>query len=102
VQDKYAASAFRVPLGADSLHRYVEVLGCSNVSLTNTTNLYARYTTSFLCNAIVQASLEKCNEDSNTVAPLCADSCVCSCSVQFHTALMLIPDRPNSPSVSRT
>ncbi|KAL5393466.1 hypothetical protein DPSP01_000286 [Paraphaeosphaeria sporulosa] len=55
--------------------KYVEILGCSNVSLTNTTNLYARYTTSFLCNAIVQASLSNCNEDSNSVATLCADSC---------------------------
>ena len=44
--------------------------------MANTTNLYARYTTSVICNAIVQNSIKPCALSSADSAPLCAESCV--------------------------
>ena len=55
--------------------RYQQLLGCNNVTLTNTTSYYARYTTSVICNAIVQNSLRDCNLSGAAATPLCADSC---------------------------
>ncbi|KAL6706450.1 hypothetical protein ACN47E_005389 [Coniothyrium glycines] len=55
--------------------QYQNILGCSSVNLTNTTNLYARYTTTVLCNAIVQASREPCGLSNTDATPLCADAC---------------------------
>jgi len=56
--------------------RYQQLLGCNNVNLTNTTNLYARYTTSVICNAMVQNSITPCSLSSTASRPLCAESCV--------------------------
>ena len=56
--------------------RYQNLLGCSNLDLTNTTNLYARYTTTFLCNAIVQNSVRPCGLSGVSARPACADTCV--------------------------
>jgi len=56
--------------------RYQNVLGCSSVNLTNTTSLYARYTTTVLCNAIVQASRDACRLSNTAATPLCAGACV--------------------------
>ncbi|KAI8941352.1 hypothetical protein NX059_002577 [Plenodomus lindquistii] len=58
-----------------SQQQYENVLGCSDVNLTNTTNLYARYTTTVLCNAIVQASRESCRLSNRAATPLCAGAC---------------------------
>ncbi|KAF1982921.1 hypothetical protein K402DRAFT_183662 [Aulographum hederae CBS 113979] len=55
--------------------KYQNLLGCSNLNLTNTTNLYARYTISAVCNAIVQNSIGPCSLSSEQSRPLCADSC---------------------------
>ncbi|OQO09491.1 hypothetical protein B0A48_04892 [Cryoendolithus antarcticus] len=55
--------------------RYQQLIGCSNVNLDNTTAFYARYTTSVLCNAIVQNSLTPCDLTGDATRPLCADSC---------------------------
>lgn len=55
--------------------RYEQLLGCSDFNSDNTTALYARYTTSSLCNAIIQNSAEPCGLDSAATRPLCADSC---------------------------
>ncbi|KAF4306748.1 hypothetical protein GTA08_BOTSDO04966 [Botryosphaeria dothidea] len=55
--------------------RYVQLLGCTNVDLDNTTDVYARYTTSVLCNAIVQNSIDSCDLSSDESRPLCADTC---------------------------
>ncbi|QIW99191.1 hypothetical protein AMS68_004709 [Peltaster fructicola] len=54
---------------------FQNVFGCTNVTLSNTTNLYARYTASYLCNAIVQNSISACSLSGNAAKPLCADSC---------------------------
>lgn len=60
----------------DILSRYQQLLGCGNVNLTNTTNYYARYTTSVICNAIVQNSVKPCSLSTTDARPLCAVSCV--------------------------
>ncbi|KKY24059.1 putative sh3 domain-containing protein [Diplodia seriata] len=55
--------------------RYVQLLGCSNIDSDNTTDVYARYTTSVLCNAIVQNSIDDCSLSDDQSRPLCADTC---------------------------
>ncbi|KAH7414338.1 hypothetical protein DE146DRAFT_32275 [Phaeosphaeria sp. MPI-PUGE-AT-0046c] len=55
--------------------QYQNILGCSSVNLSNTTNLYARYTTTVLCNAIVQSSRDACGLSSSSATPLCAGAC---------------------------
>ncbi|KAF1956192.1 hypothetical protein CC80DRAFT_516442 [Byssothecium circinans] len=55
--------------------KYQDIIGCSSINLTNTTTTYARYTTTFLCNAIVQASMQSCNLSDEQSRPLCAPSC---------------------------
>ncbi len=61
---------------SDQKLRYQQLLGCSNVDLSNTTGLYARYTTSVICNAIVQNSIQPCQLSGANARPLCAESCV--------------------------
>ncbi|KAK8051587.1 hypothetical protein PG993_002972 [Apiospora rasikravindrae] len=56
-------------------NRYQTLLGCGNINLLNTTNLYARFTTSVICNGIVQNSIQECSLTGNAARPLCADSC---------------------------
>lgn len=60
---------------ADSKTRYDQLIGCSNFRSGNTTDFYARYTTSVLCNAIVQNSVRPCGLSGNAARPLCAESC---------------------------
>lgn len=43
--------------------------------MANTTSYYARYTTSVLCNGIVQNSINPCGLRGGATKPLCADSC---------------------------
>ncbi|KAF1348086.1 hypothetical protein BDV97DRAFT_378166 [Delphinella strobiligena] len=55
--------------------RYENLIGCSSYNSSNTTNYYARYTTSVLCNAIVQNSINPCGLTSTAARPLCAETC---------------------------
>ncbi|CVK89529.1 hypothetical protein LB506_006773 [Fusarium annulatum] len=55
--------------------QYQSLFGCSNLDLTNTSDLYARFTTTVLCNSIVQNSIEPCGLSASQSRPLCADSC---------------------------
>ncbi|KZM21780.1 hypothetical protein ST47_g7104 [Ascochyta rabiei] len=55
--------------------QYQNILGCSSVDLSNTTDLYARYTTTVLCNAIVQSSRGPCGLSDANSTPLCASAC---------------------------
>ncbi|KAF1930709.1 uncharacterized protein M421DRAFT_58048 [Didymella exigua CBS 183.55] len=55
--------------------QYQNILGCSSLDLSNTTDLYARYTTTVLCNAIVQSSKEPCGLSDAASTPLCASAC---------------------------
>ena len=56
--------------------RYQTLLGCSGISLTNTANLYARFTTTVICNAMIQNSINACNLTADASRPVCAESCV--------------------------
>ena len=58
--------------------RYVNYLGCQGANLTDTDEFYARYTTSSICNGLVQSSKSDCNLSDGDSRPLCADTCVCS------------------------
>lgn len=60
----------------DTERRYQRLLGCNNIDLTNTTSYYARYTTSVICNAIIQNSVRLCSLSGLATRPLCAESCV--------------------------
>ncbi|KAI2637107.1 hypothetical protein GGS26DRAFT_471177 [Hypomontagnella submonticulosa] len=55
--------------------QYQTLLGCGNVDLINTTDLYARFTTSVICNAIIQNSIQNCTMSAEASRPLCADAC---------------------------
>ncbi|KAL7627509.1 hypothetical protein AAE478_001702 [Parahypoxylon ruwenzoriense] len=55
--------------------QYQTLLGCGDIDLVNTTNLYARFTTSVICNAIIQNSVSPCSLSEEASRPLCADSC---------------------------
>ncbi|KAI2779130.1 hypothetical protein F4815DRAFT_446731 [Daldinia loculata] len=55
--------------------QYQNLLGCGNIDLVNTTDLYARFTTSKICNVIIQKSIEPCGLSDQASLPLCADSC---------------------------
>ncbi|KAE9371518.1 hypothetical protein N431DRAFT_342522 [Stipitochalara longipes BDJ] len=55
--------------------KYQTLLGCGNINLTNTTNLYARFTTTVICNAIIQNSRTVCGLSAADSRPVCADTC---------------------------
>ncbi|RHZ59460.1 SH3 domain protein [Aspergillus thermomutatus] len=55
--------------------KYVDYLGCQGVNLTNTNDYYARYTTSTICNGLVQSSKNDCYLSAQQSRPLCADTC---------------------------
>jgi hypothetical protein len=48
---------------------------CGNVNFNSSDELYPRFTTSVLCNAIVQNSVDICGLSTQDARPLCADSC---------------------------
>ncbi|KAI0159065.1 hypothetical protein BJ166DRAFT_321977 [Pestalotiopsis sp. NC0098] len=55
--------------------KYQQLLGCDNINLSNTTELYARFTTSVICNGIIQNSVDDCSLTGNAARAMCADSC---------------------------
>ncbi|KAL2070746.1 hypothetical protein VTL71DRAFT_13772 [Oculimacula yallundae] len=55
--------------------KYQNLLGCGNINLTNTTDLYARFTTSVICNAIIQNSITPCGLTGSASRPVCANTC---------------------------
>lgn len=81
-------------------HRYVNLLSCSSIDLDNTTDVYARYTTSVLCNAIVQNSIDSCSLSSEESRPLCADTCVRTTAPSFTLANANL-SRPNMQLANR-
>lgn len=56
--------------------RYVDDLGCQGADLNRTSDYYARYTTTVLCNGIVQDSKKDCGLSDQQARPICADTCV--------------------------
>ncbi|KUJ16145.1 uncharacterized protein LY89DRAFT_697426 [Mollisia scopiformis] len=55
--------------------KYQTLFGCGGINLTNTTNLYARFTTTVICNAIIQNSRTPCGLSTAASRPVCADTC---------------------------
>ncbi|TVY71465.1 hypothetical protein LSUE1_G007366 [Lachnellula suecica] len=55
--------------------KYQTLLGCGGITLTNTTNLYARFTTTVICNAIIQNSKTACGLSNTDSEPVCAATC---------------------------
>ncbi|EGD98062.1 hypothetical protein TMEN_9992 [Trichophyton mentagrophytes] len=55
--------------------KYQDILGCEGLNLKNTSSLYAQYTTSVICNGIIQNSKEPCRLSERSARPLCAESC---------------------------
>lgn len=51
-------------------------IGCTAVNLKNTSDYYARYTISVICNGIVQNSRTACGLTDAQSRPLCATTCV--------------------------
>lgn len=80
--------------------RYQTLLGCGGISLTNTSSLYARFTTTVICNAIVQNSIRNCSLSSEASRPVCADTCVSACLWKSWTSLTT--NRLNSPKAKHT
>ncbi|KAI5842936.1 hypothetical protein DFP73DRAFT_88776 [Morchella snyderi] len=56
-------------------NKYQNLFGCSNLTLSNTTELYARYTRSVLCSRMIQDSRTACSLTTAQSAPICADAC---------------------------
>ncbi|KAH6672687.1 SH3 domain-containing protein [Plectosphaerella plurivora] len=56
-------------------NKYENIFGCSGINLADTDELYARFTTTVLCNAIVQNSISDCSLSDEDSRPVCADSC---------------------------
>ncbi|KAK4210742.1 Carcinoembryonic antigen-related cell adhesion molecule 1 [Rhypophila decipiens] len=55
--------------------KYQTILGCGGIDLTNTTELYARFSTTVICNAIIQQSIDKCSLRPENSRPVCAETC---------------------------
>ncbi|KAI5289336.1 hypothetical protein KEM54_004050 [Ascosphaera aggregata] len=67
--------------------KYQDTLGCDSVSLKNTSNLYARYTTSIVCAGVVQDSKSPCSVSNPDAPPLCAESCAQNARSEENIAL---------------
>ncbi|KAK0620264.1 hypothetical protein B0T14DRAFT_226624 [Immersiella caudata] len=55
--------------------KYQTLMGCGGISFTNTSGLYARFTTTVICNAIIQNSIERCNLSPANSRPVCSSTC---------------------------
>jgi hypothetical protein len=55
--------------------KFQNTFQCGNVDFNGSDELYPRFTTSVLCNAIVQNSVDICDLSTENSRPLCADAC---------------------------
>ncbi|CAH0015576.1 unnamed protein product [Clonostachys rhizophaga] len=55
--------------------KYQNLFGCGEIDLTNTTTWYARFTTTVMCNALVQKSINACSLSKDQSRSICADGC---------------------------
>jgi hypothetical protein len=56
--------------------KYQARFGCGNIDISNTTELYARFTITTVCNSIIQNSISDCSLTAAESEPVCADTCV--------------------------
>lgn len=91
MQDKLVGSVVRSRVSRLTLDsRYEDLFGCGNIDLTNTSSLYARFTTTVICNSIVQNSIDPCGLSSSQAQPVCADTCVSHLVVTIKSRTLLI------------
>lgn len=55
--------------------QYQDRFGCGGVDLQNATNMYAQWTTTVICNVMVQMSRQPCSLSDDDSRPVCADTC---------------------------
>ncbi|TQV98832.1 hypothetical protein V2A60_007470 [Cordyceps javanica] len=55
--------------------RFEGRFGCGGVDLRNSSNMYARWTTTVICSSMVQMSVQPCGLSTSVSKPVCADSC---------------------------
>ncbi|PNY29682.1 Uncharacterized protein TCAP_00410 [Tolypocladium capitatum] len=56
--------------------KYQNLLGCGGINFTDPSNMYARFTTTVLCNTLVQQSFGNCKGPQDALPwPVCADTC---------------------------
>ncbi|KAH6635135.1 hypothetical protein B0J18DRAFT_38982 [Chaetomium sp. MPI-SDFR-AT-0129] len=55
--------------------KFSTLLGCGGIDFTNSSDVYARYTTTIICNAIIQNSITPCELSAAESRPLCAETC---------------------------
>lgn len=55
--------------------RYGSLFGCGGVNFQDTSDMYARFTTTVLCNSLVQNAVQDCGLSQQEAEPLCADTC---------------------------
>jgi hypothetical protein len=80
--------------------RYSDLIGCSSFDSSNSSNYYARYTASVLCNAIVQNSISACGLTGDATRPLCANTCVRRFHVEARPVVADLDCRLNMPRAS--
>ncbi|TAQ91602.1 hypothetical protein B7494_g70 [Chlorociboria aeruginascens] len=71
--------------------KYQTLLGCTNI---NTTNLYARFTTTVICNSIIQNSKTACSLTAAGSTPVCAETC----AQQAESEAMIVGDSSLCPN----
>ncbi|KAL4912404.1 hypothetical protein BDW62DRAFT_20550 [Aspergillus aurantiobrunneus] len=83
-------------LGSYVESKYAVYLGCSG-DLSNTSEYYARYTTSAICNGLVQRSETDCDLSAEQIRPLCAEDCASMASSEEEIVVNdeLCPERRN-------
>ncbi|KAL5044525.1 hypothetical protein BDW71DRAFT_97563 [Aspergillus fruticulosus] len=81
-------------LGSYIQSKYSVFLGCQG-DLSNTSDYYARYTTSAICSGLVQSSESDCDLSAEQSRPLCAEDCALMASSEEEIAVNdeLCPDR---------
>lgn len=55
--------------------KYQQLLGCHGIDLTKTKDIYARFTTTVICNAVIQNSRDACGLSDVAARPVCAETC---------------------------
>ncbi|KAH0068846.1 hypothetical protein KCU96_g17675, partial [Aureobasidium melanogenum] len=81
--------------------RYSDLIGCSSFDLSNSSDYYARYTASVLCNAIVQNSISACDLTGDATRPLCANTCAEYAESEQSIAASDICGNANSNAISQ-
>ncbi|KAL4778253.1 hypothetical protein BJX76DRAFT_152397 [Aspergillus varians] len=84
-------------LGSYIESKYAVYLGCEG-DLSNTSEYYARYTTSAICSGLVQSSGNDCDLSAEQTRPLCAEDCALMASSEEEIAVNdeLCPERRNN------